>query len=499
MEGAKERQPSWKDCLGALDDTYIPVKVLQSDKARYKNRKGNVTVNMLVVCDQNMNYVYVLTGCEGSVADSRVLRDAISRSNGLKVPIGNYYLCDGGYTNVNGFLAPYEGVRYHLQEWDSASLVPTNPHEYFNLKHAKARYVIERSFGLLNGRWAILRSTSFYPIKVQNRIIMACCLLHNFIRTYMPYDPLESTIPEDWTDTASHVQMDKDFIDQKQLKMSGRTRITGAENKSEKTRRTWTLREEHKLIIALKEVVARGWKCDNGFRTSYLGVLEQLMQQAIPGNDLKVEPHIISKIHVWKKKIMDLYPRCFLGVVLVGMKAHTLLKWTMMKYGLTMLRLIAMQEQCDISHDPYIKIGVKYLEKIEQLLNMLKPLLMLCKICCTRMKRACTPQLRMIMSNLLHRIKMMKLEMILCACLVKELVQVQRMDELVQRIGFEHDASMSRKKVYEALDNMSHLSDEEQIYVAKYLCNNTKDLDLLFSLPDEKRVVMVRMIISGKI
>ncbi|KAH6835152.1 hypothetical protein C2S53_003637 [Perilla frutescens var. hirtella] len=262
----------WKFFKGY--DTYIPVKVLQSDKARYRNMKGNVTVNMLAVCDQNMNYVYILTGREGSAADSRVLLDAITRPNGLMVPT-----------------APYKGVMYHLQEWDGASSKLINPQEYFNLKYAKARNVIERSFDILKGRCAILRSTSFYPIKVQNHIIMACCLLHNFIRTNMPYDPLESTIPEDLADNAS----------QNQLKMFGRKRTIAAENKSDKTRRIWTLREEQELIVALKKIVARGWKCDNGFRTGYFGLLEQHMLQAIPGSDLKAEPHIISKIYVWKK------------------------------------------------------------------------------------------------------------------------------------------------------------------------------------------------------
>ncbi|GJX59657.1 retrotransposon protein, putative, ty1-copia subclass [Tanacetum coccineum] len=46
---------------------------------------------------------------EGSAADSRVLRDAISRPNGLKVTRGSYYLCDAGYTNGDGFLTPYRG------------------------------------------------------------------------------------------------------------------------------------------------------------------------------------------------------------------------------------------------------------------------------------------------------------------------------------------------------------------------------------------------------
>ncbi|KAG8377238.1 hypothetical protein BUALT_Bualt08G0007500 [Buddleja alternifolia] len=142
-----------------------------------------------------MNYVYMLCGWEGSAADSRVLKDAITRANSFRIPDGHYYLCDSGYTN-GPFLALYRGVRYHIQDWNSQRTPPQNAHELFNKVHAKTRYVIERSFTLLKGRWAILRSNSFYPVKVQNRIIMGCGLLHNFIRTEMPYDPLEAEIPE---------------------------------------------------------------------------------------------------------------------------------------------------------------------------------------------------------------------------------------------------------------------------------------------------------------
>ncbi|KAK6150947.1 hypothetical protein DH2020_015879 [Rehmannia glutinosa] len=73
-----------------------------------------------------MNFSYVLSGWEGSAADSRVLRDEVTRTNGLNVPNGSYYLCDLGYTNSPGFLAPYHGVRYHLDEWGSGSLAPQN-------------------------------------------------------------------------------------------------------------------------------------------------------------------------------------------------------------------------------------------------------------------------------------------------------------------------------------------------------------------------------------
>ncbi|KAL8543421.1 hypothetical protein ACS0TY_004093 [Phlomoides rotata] len=200
-------------CLGALDGTYIPVRVPHSDIPRYRNRKGNVSINVLAVCDHYMNFVFILSGWEGSAADSRVLRDALTRPYGLRVPNGCYYLCDGGYTNCNGFLAPYRGVRYHLKEWDDA-IQPQNPQEYFNLKHARARNRIEHSFGTLKARWGILRSNSYYPIKTQNRFILGCCLLHNFIRKHMVVDPYEDEITKVVDEGSDGVDVVEGFIDQ---------------------------------------------------------------------------------------------------------------------------------------------------------------------------------------------------------------------------------------------------------------------------------------------
>ncbi|KAK3173975.1 hypothetical protein Dsin_032566 [Dipteronia sinensis] len=85
------------------------------------------------------------------------------------------------------------GTRYHLQEWADFDRAPRNHEEYFNMKHSQARNIIERCFGLLKKRWAILRSPSFYPIRFQGRMIIACALLHNFIRMYMDVDPEEYT------------------------------------------------------------------------------------------------------------------------------------------------------------------------------------------------------------------------------------------------------------------------------------------------------------------
>ncbi|KAG8390918.1 hypothetical protein BUALT_Bualt01G0133500 [Buddleja alternifolia] len=298
---ANDRWKWFKGCLGALDGTYIPLRVAQKDKGRYRNRKGDISTNALAVCDINTNYVYMLCGWEGSAANSRVLKDAITRANGFRIPDGHYYLCDSGYTNGQGFLAPYSGVRYHIQDWNSQRTPSQNAHELFNKVHAKARNVIERSFALLKGRWAILRSNSFYPVKVQNRIIMGCDLLHYFIRTEMPYDPLEAEIPE--ADDQITDDNDVAFIDQVEpSQQMNRARGGIALGPASKNRgRCWTVYEEKALAEAMKDLVVREYKADNGFKSGYQNLLEQAMMQAFLGTTLKTEPHINSRITVWRK------------------------------------------------------------------------------------------------------------------------------------------------------------------------------------------------------
>lgn len=137
--------------------------------------------------------------------------------------LGNYYLCDNGYANSEGFLTPYKAVRYHLKEWGPTTDLPQNPKEMFNMRHTRARNVIERAFAVLKMRWGILRSAAFYPTKVQVRIIMTCFLLHNFIRSQMASDPIEQALDgghegdnvehEDEVDNVEHADEGGEFVD----------------------------------------------------------------------------------------------------------------------------------------------------------------------------------------------------------------------------------------------------------------------------------------------
>ncbi|KAG8371126.1 hypothetical protein BUALT_Bualt13G0054400 [Buddleja alternifolia] len=60
--------------------------------------------------------------------------------------------------------------------------------------------------------------------------------------------------------------------------------------------RCWTADEEKALVEAMKDLVVRGYKADNGFKSGYQNLLEQAMMQAFPSTTLKAEPRINSRI-----------------------------------------------------------------------------------------------------------------------------------------------------------------------------------------------------------
>ncbi|KAL1563324.1 hypothetical protein AAHA92_05806 [Salvia divinorum] len=86
--------------------------------------------------------------------------------------------------------------------------------------------------------------------------------------------------------------------------------------KGDRSRRMWTTREEEILVASLLELVAGGWKSDNGFRAGYLGKIEDNIRKEFPKSDIKGTPHIVSKITASKKSYNSL--RAILGWSGVG-------------------------------------------------------------------------------------------------------------------------------------------------------------------------------------
>ncbi len=55
----------------------------------FRGRKNYATQNVMAAVDFDLRFTYVLAGWEGTAHDALVLRDALERENGLRVPQGN--------------------------------------------------------------------------------------------------------------------------------------------------------------------------------------------------------------------------------------------------------------------------------------------------------------------------------------------------------------------------------------------------------------------------
>ncbi|GFP95838.1 hypothetical protein PHJA_001728000 [Phtheirospermum japonicum] len=63
-------------------------------------------------------------------------------------------------------------------------------------------------------RWAVLRIPSFYHIRTWNRMILACFLLHNFIRSSMAVDPMEQELGDVASRDPHSNEIPDDYINQ---------------------------------------------------------------------------------------------------------------------------------------------------------------------------------------------------------------------------------------------------------------------------------------------
>ncbi|KAL5822179.1 hypothetical protein ACOSQ3_024061 [Xanthoceras sorbifolium] len=181
---SKRFDPYFKDCIGVIDGMHIPAHVPAKDQSQFRNKKGLLSQNVLAACTFDLQFIFVYPGWEGSAPDSRVLRAVLDDSdqNFPHIPEGKYYLVDMGYANTQGFIAPYLGVRSQLHEFRGANQLPRNGKELFNHRHSSLRNVIQRCFDVLKTRFPILKVAPQYAFHIQRDIVIAACVLHNFIR-----------------------------------------------------------------------------------------------------------------------------------------------------------------------------------------------------------------------------------------------------------------------------------------------------------------------------
>ncbi|KAL8556711.1 hypothetical protein ACS0TY_004244 [Phlomoides rotata] len=132
----------------------------------------------------------------------------------------------------------------------------------------------------------------------------------------MEVDPLENDLDE-WMNNQESQDGGND-IEVIEYSWMGMVLVGVDGDKGKVTRgwRTWSKMEKDALIHYLTEIINDGWKADNGFKVGFQHELNNGMRKLIPSTDIVANPHINSKIHVWKKEygtLSDLLSKSGIG------------------------------------------------------------------------------------------------------------------------------------------------------------------------------------------
>lgn len=168
--------------LGLVDCTHVPLAALKNDiEIAYINRKGFHSINVQIISDANNLIRSVNARYPGSLHDSFIWKNSqvfthLQRQYSAGI-YDEYLFGDSGYP---------------LQPW---LLIPIpNPADridrFFNKIHRSIRSGVERTIGLLKGRFRCLlceRKLRYKPSAVLN-IVNSCAVLHNIlVSNHVPF------------------------------------------------------------------------------------------------------------------------------------------------------------------------------------------------------------------------------------------------------------------------------------------------------------------------
>lgn len=170
------------NCGGALDGKHIRIVPPPGSGALYYNYKHFYSVILMALVDANYEFVYIDIGKQGRMSDGGVLEWTSFYRN-----LQQNKLCfptqDETKANLNFVIIGDEAFALHkhvLKPFSQKEL--SYEKRVFNYRLARARNVVENAFGLLAARFRVFHtSLAMSPEKI-NHIVLAACVLHNFLR-----------------------------------------------------------------------------------------------------------------------------------------------------------------------------------------------------------------------------------------------------------------------------------------------------------------------------
>jgi hypothetical protein len=174
-------------------------------KSFFCSRKDKFGMNMQAICDHNLRFTWIDICWPGCTADymawvTSELYSKIQSKNSI-IAKGLTLVGDNAYVKSLSMAVPFKGNVTVLQD-------------NYNFYQSQLRITIERAFGVLVHRWAILRGPLVVPLSKVPPLVSALCSLHNFC--------INERLKNTGESKAEHVEpmMDKDAENIHQMVMA---------------------------------------------------------------------------------------------------------------------------------------------------------------------------------------------------------------------------------------------------------------------------------------
>lgn len=160
-----------------------------SSGSQYYNYKNSFSIILLALVDAQYRFLFIDVGSEGRCSDGGVFREsylnqAMQRNTlglpedavfkGMDDPMPYFWVADDAFPLRDNIMKPYP----------QKNLTPQQ--RIYNYRLSRARRCVENAFGTMASRFRVLHSAiTLHPDKVED-VVMACCTLHNLLRTLAP-------------------------------------------------------------------------------------------------------------------------------------------------------------------------------------------------------------------------------------------------------------------------------------------------------------------------
>lgn len=151
----------------------------------FYNYKGSNSIILMAVSDANSEFIYVDVGTNGRVSDGGVwdntvlcrliADDAVGIPPDVMLPGSNkilpyVFVADDAFAQQRHLLKPFP----HQHQNPSQRI--------FSYRLSRARRTVENAFGMLANRFQVLQKPISLPPEKVETLVLACTVLHNFLR-----------------------------------------------------------------------------------------------------------------------------------------------------------------------------------------------------------------------------------------------------------------------------------------------------------------------------